>query len=174
MLSEFKMKVKIIRLNDMKAIEAQIKQPLDLALPSLTDGWRFNFKKHSKKLGFQTYILVCDETPKNIEACLIFQLRAKVEPYMAYIEIAPHNKGKTKRYDNVAGCLIAYACRLSFLHGAGHFKGRLTFDVMEQSKQDEVKVMAIYCQKYGALKWGDTTMVISPEIGEKLIDTFLN
>jgi hypothetical protein len=167
-------KVQIIRVNDGQTIEAQIKQPLELILPSITDGWRFNFKKHSKKGGFQTYILICDETPTIIEACLVFQLRAKVEPYMAYIEIAPHNKGKAKRYDNVAGCLIAYACRLSFLNGVGHFKGWLTFDVMEQSKQDELKLMAVYCQNYGALKWGDTTMVISPEIGEKLIDKFLN
>ncbi len=168
------MKVRIIRVIDSRAIDAQIIQPSGFMLPSITDGWRFNFKKHSKKSSFQTYILVCDETPKIIEGCLTFQLRNRVEPYMAYIEIAPHNKGKTKRNDNVAGCLIAYACRLSFLHGKEHFKGWLTFDVMEESKQDEIKLMAIYCQKYGALKWQDTTMVISPEVGEKLIAKFLN
>lgn len=89
-----------------------------------------------------------------------------------YVEIAPHNKGKTKHYDKVAGCLIAYACRLSFWEGIGHFKGWLTFDVLEENKEDEIKLFALYCQKYGALKWGETTMVISPEIGEQLIDNF--
>lgn len=93
---------------------------------------------------------------------------------MAYVEIAPHNKGKAKRYDHVAGCLIAYACRLSFLHGIEHFKGWLAFDVMEESKEDEIKLMTLYCKKYGALQWKDTTMVISPEVGEKLIEKFLN
>lgn len=168
------MKVKIIRVIDSQTVDAQIIQPFGLTLPSITDGWRFNFKKHSKKISFQTYILVCEETPKIVEGCLTFQLKDTVEPYMAYIEIAPHNKGKTKRHDNVAGCLIAYACRLSFIVGVEHFKGWLTFDVMEESKEDEIKLMAVYCQKYGALKWGDTTMVISPEVGEKLIAKFLN
>lgn len=97
-----------------------------------------------------------------------------VEPYMAYIEIAPHNKGKTKIHDHVAGCLIAFACRLSFLFGVDHFKGWLAFEVMEENKDDEVKLMAVYCEKYGALKWGDKMMVISPEVGELLITKFLN
>lgn len=168
------MKVKIIRVSDNQIIEALIKQPTGLTLPSITDGWRFNFKKHSKKAGFQTHILVCAETPNIIEGCLTFQLRESVEPYMAYIEISPHNKGKNKQYDKVAGCLIAFASRLSFLFGKEHFKGWLTFDVMQENKQDEMKLMAIYCQKYGALKWKETTMVISPEIGEQLINKFLN
>ncbi len=168
------MNVKIIRVGDNQTIDALIKRPSGLALPSITDGWRFNFNKHSKKANFETYILVCEETPGIIEGCIIFQLKDAVEPYMAYIEIAPHNKGKAKRYNNVAGCLISYACRLSFKYGKEHFKGWLTFDVMEEHKQDEIKLMAVYCQKYGALKWGETTMVISPEVGENLIAKFLN
>ncbi|MCF0056334.1 hypothetical protein [Dyadobacter sp. CY356] len=168
------MKVKIFRISDRQTIEAQIIQPSGLSIPSITDGWRFNLKKHSKRAGFQTYILVKEATPKIIEGCLTFQLRETVEPYMAYIEIAPHNKGKTKIHDHVAGCLIAFACRLSFIYGLEHFKGWLAFDVMEENKEDELKLMAVYCEKYGALKWRDKTMVISPEAGEQLITKFLN
>lgn len=158
---------------DNQAVEAQIIKPARVTLPSITDGWRFNFKKHSKKANFQTYILVSSETPDQIEGCLIFQLKDAVEPYMAYVEVAPHNKGKNKHYDKVAGCLIAFACRLSFIHGKGDYKGWLTFDVMEESEKAKVKLMTIYCVKYGALKWGDTTMVIPPEGSEKLINNFL-
>jgi len=43
------MKVKIVRLLDKQAVEAQIINPARVTLPSITDGWRFNFKKHSKK-----------------------------------------------------------------------------------------------------------------------------
>jgi len=168
------MKVKIIKLSDNQQVDATILPCLKVKLPSITDGWRFNFKSHSKKKGFQTYILVCDDTLTEIEGCLTFELRGKVEPYMAYIEIAPHNKGKRKRYEKVAGCLIAYACRLSFISGQDHYKGWLAFDVFEENKQDEIKLMAMYCEKYGAIKWGDTTMVISPEVGEKLINEYLN
>lgn len=168
------MKVRIIRLVDIKPVDARILSPLKVTLPSITDGWRFNFKSHSKKKGYQIYILVCDKTPNVIEGCLIFQLRDAIEPYMAYIEIAPHNKGVGKRYDKVAGCLIAYACRLSFKSGKDHFKGWLTFDVFEEDKKDEIKLMALYCKKYGALKWGETTMVLSPEVGEELINKYLS
>ncbi len=168
------MKVKLIRVADGKTIYGQIIRSAALVLPSLAEGWRFNFRKHSKKAGFQTYVLVCIDTPDSIEGCLIFQLRNNVEPYMAYIELAPHNKGENRRNDLVAGCLIAFASRLSFLYGIGHFKGWLTLDVMEDKKQDEIKLMALYCKKYGALKWGDTTLVINPEAGEKLIAQFLN
>ncbi|RYU93447.1 hypothetical protein [Emticicia agri] len=168
------MKVKIVRCIDNESIEAKIMSPANVILPSITDGWRFNFKKHAKKKQFQTYILVATTTPDEIEGCLIFQLKDTVEPYMAYIEIAPHNKGTEKRYEKVAGCLIAYACRLSFISGKNHFKGWLAFDVMEENKDDEIKLMALYSQKYAAMKWGETTMVLSPEAGENLINKYLN
>ena len=168
------MKIKIIRVSDGQAIDSEIIQPSDVVLPSLTEGWRFNFKKHSKKTAYQTYVLVCEATPKTIEGCLIFRMKDTIEPYMAYVEIAPHNKGEKRRFKNVAACLIAYACRLSFILGKDDYKGWLAFDVLEESKQDEIKLMSMYSKKYGALKFGETTMVIPPEAGEKLITEFLN
>lgn len=93
---------------------------------------------------------------------------------MSYVEISPHNQGKNKRYAHVAECLIAFACRLSFIHGSGAFKGWLAFDVLEEKKENEIRLMALYCGKYGALRFGETTtLVIPPEAGEKLIDAFL-
>jgi hypothetical protein len=168
------MEVRIVRTADGKNQDAEIGKPDNRNLPSITDGWRFNFKKHSKNRGFATYILTCKDTPGVIEGCLTFQMRYKVEPYMAYVEIAPHNRGKENRFDNVAGCLIAFACRLSYIEGKEHFRGWLTFDVLEEKKEDELKLMALYCKDYGAMKWGETTLVISPEAGEKLIEKFLN
>ncbi|WP_138475071.1 hypothetical protein [Dyadobacter bucti] len=166
------MKVNIIRLKDNQRVESNIIKPNGLPLPNLGDGWRFNFEKHSKGTFNETFVLITDEMPQEIEGCLIFRLE-KGEPYMAYIETAPHNKGASRRFDKVAGCLIAFACRLSFIHGEGHFKGWLAFDVLEMYKDDKVKLMSMYCQKYGALKWGETTMVISPEAGERLINQYL-
>jgi len=169
------MNVKILRVKDKTLIDAQIvgSKPIKIALPSFSDGWRFDFNKHSKKKGFTTYVLICEETPDKIEGCLIFVMRDNVEPYMAFIEIAPHNKGKTKKYDKVAGCLIAFACQLSFIRGKGDFEGYLAFDVLEEDKEDEVKLMAMYSTKYNAFKVGETMMIIPPLAGKKLIDEFL-
>ncbi len=93
---------------------------------------------------------------------------------MAYIEVAPINKGGNKEKENVAACLIAFACRLSFINGEDDYQGWLAFDVLEESKEDETKLMAMYSKKYYALKFSETTMVIPPKGGEILINEFLN
>ncbi len=169
------MKVKILNVNDNIFVGAEIIDTAQskIALPSITEEWRFNFKKHSKKEGFKTYILICEETPNNIEGCLVFKMKDKIEPYMAFIEIAPHNKSGNRKYDKVAGCLIAFACRLSFIYGEGDYKGWLAFDVLEEQKENEIKLMSLYSKKYNALRFGTTTMVIPPDGSEKLINEFL-
>lgn len=144
-------------------------------LPSINDNWRFNFNKHSKKKEFKTYVLITDENKTMAQGCLIFEMRETVEPYMAYIEVAPHNRGNNKVYDRIAGCLIAYACRLSFIYGERDYKGWLAFDVLEESKENEIRLMALYSSKYKAMRIeNSTTMIISPENGESLINEFLN
>jgi hypothetical protein len=169
------MQVKILKVNEDILVDAEIidSSKRRLTLPSITEGWRFNFKKYSTQKNHQTYILVCEETPNNIEGCLIFKMKDKVEPYMAFVEISPENKGKIKKYDKVAGCLIAFACRLSFIKGENDFKGWLAFDVLEEDEENEIRLMSLYSKKYGALRFGKTMMVIPPEGGEKLIKEFL-
>ena len=165
------MNVKILRVKNDTLIDAQIIDPksVKIELPSVTTGWRFNFNKQVKKAGFETYILVKEDTPDIIEGCLTFEMKNKVEPYMSFIEVAAHNQGKDKKYEKVAGCLIAFACRLSFKRGDGW----LAFDVLEEKKEDEIKLMAMYSIKYGALRYDQTMMVIPPEGGIKLISEFL-
>jgi hypothetical protein len=170
------MKVKILNIEENVYVEGLIldSKSISIVLPSVVDGWKFNFNKHSKKQGFETYVLVKEETSEVIEGCLIFEMKAKVEPYMAFVEVAPHNQGKHKLYDRVAGCLIAFACRLSFIKGSINFKGWLAFDVVELEKENEIKLMSLYSNKYKALRYGETTMVISPIGSEQLINDFLN
>jgi len=89
---------------------------------------------------------------------------------MAFIEIAPHNQGKKRKYDRVAGCLIAYACRLSHTHGNGY----LSFHVSEENNKDQIKLMAHYSTKYHAQRIEDTKeMIIVPQDGQKLISLYL-
>lgn len=171
------MEVKIKRIEGNVLVDAKISDSklVKITLPSVTDGWRFNFNKYGKQKGYETYVLVSEETSDKIEGCLTFEMKEEVEPYMAYVEVAPHNQGEVKEYENVAGCLIAFACRLSFAKGQGDFEGYLAFDVMEERKEDETKLMALYSNEYNALRLGDsTTMIIPPVGGQKLIDEFLN
>lgn len=169
------MQVFIYKIHYKQDIQAQIVLSKTTSLlPSITEGWRFNFKSNTRKEKLQTYVLTTVETPEIIEGCLSFKMRDQTEPYMAYIELAPHNKGKNRIYDEIAGCLIAFACRLSFKHGEGPYKGWLAFDVLEEDPINEKKLMTVYSSKYGAVRFGQTTtMIISPEAGEKLIQLYL-
>jgi hypothetical protein len=169
------MKVKIIKTSTEEWINALIKKGTISQMPSIQQGWRFNFDKELKKLsGAIGYLLVTEETSDVVEGCMIFMLNKKMIPYMAYLEIAPHNKKDKRKYDHVAGCLIAFAYQQSVIYGKDHFRGILFFDVMEENKADEIKLMALYSSKYYAKRWDGTTMVIMDEDGEALVRNYLD
>ena len=67
------MKVKILETATKSEITSQINLVTKnkSKLPSLNEGWRFNFSKHSRRKDCETYILTTDIAPKNIEGCLI-------------------------------------------------------------------------------------------------------
>ncbi len=169
------MKVKLIKMATAEEVEALIKKGNVSEMPSIQQGWRFNFDKELKKLKNATgYLLVTEEAPEVIEGCMIFQLIDKQQPYMAFVEVAPHNKRNTKTYDYVAGCLIAFAYQLSVTEGVGDYNSMLQFDVMEEKKEDEIKLMALYSTKYHAKRWNGTTMVIMDEDGEALVKKYIS
>ena len=167
------MDVKILDVETKSEIKSQIYSVTKRKskLPSIIDGWRFNFSKHSKKKDYETYVLTTDKTPEIIEGCLIINTKSPYQVYMAFVEVAPHNRGNEKKHEKVAGCLIAYACRQSFINGQ---EGYLAFDVHEEREEDEIKLMNMYSQKYNAVRLDNsTTMIILPEGSENLISEYL-
>lgn len=168
------MKIKLENAATGETVVAEIKKPGSIALPSIQENWRFNFHKHAKLPNATAYVLTNVETPEVIEGCLIFQMLEKQEPHMAFVEVAPHNRGNNRKVNLVAECLIAFACRLSFQQGEGDYKGWLSFTVSESDPKDQIKLMALYSEKYGAIRVDKTTtMFIDPEGGESLIERYL-
>ncbi|NTS43029.1 hypothetical protein HRG84_19240 [Flavisolibacter sp. BT320] len=166
-------KCKIVEISSDVLVNAVIRKANDKELPSIQDGWGFNFGKRLKELrNAAAYVLTVEKEPGAIQGCLIYQLQDKTIPYMAYLEVAPHNKGKKRKYDYVAGCLIAFAYRQSLLADSP-YDGYLVFDVQEEKDENQVKLMAVYSRKYGAQSISDTTMVIELDSGIKLIKDFL-
>src|SRR5687768_6804382 len=103
------MKVKILDMATDVLVNALIRPATVAELPTLQEGWRFNFKKLSRSPNTQAFVLVREDTAELIEGCLLFEMKNKLIAYMSYVELAPHNKGDDKRCDYVAGCLIAFA-----------------------------------------------------------------
>lgn len=169
------MKIKILKVSTDELVGATIIDGKKIQLPSIQDGWRFNFDKHSKALpNAETYVLTTEDTPETVEGCLIFQMVDKKIPYMAFLEIAPHNQQSPKRYDYIAGCLIAFAFKLSVQKGKGDYQAQLFFDVQEEKEEDAKKLIKLYRSKYGALHLEGTKLVIIDEAGHHLINKYLD
>lgn len=168
------MEIKILKVSTDELVGATILDGKKVKLPSIQDGWRFNFDKLSKTLSnAETYVLISEESPETVEGCLIFQMADKKIPYMAYLEVAPHNQASPKRYDYIAGCLIAFAFKLSVQKGKGDYQAQLFFDVQEEKEENAKKLVELYRTKYGALFLGETTLVIIDDAGYNLISKYL-
>ena len=148
-----------------KLIKSEI-VPIDKrTIPLKKDGWNFNWRQLSKEENGQTFILRTINSPNQVEGAL--QLKFEYDMLvMDALELAPQNIGqKTKRYDYVAGCLIAFACRESFKI-EGDYKGFLTF-------VSKTNLIEWYAKKYGAELALGQRMFIDWENGEKLIEKYL-
>jgi len=161
------MKVLLLEVASQKLIDAELVPAKISDMKGITDGWDFSWKKHFNLPNSKAFKIVLKSEPEVVQGLLLFQMLGKEEPYMAYLESAPHNKGKAKQFDFVAGCLISRACQLSFLEGKGHYEGYLAFKCMDE------KVIKVYANKYGAIRVDRTFMFINPTIGKQLITEYL-
>lgn len=148
-----------------KLIETEI-VPMDKKIiPFKKDGWNFNWRKLSSEENGETFILRTINSPNQIEGALQLKIEYNML-VMDALELAPHNIGhKNKRYDHIAGCLIAFACRESFKI-IGDYKGFLTF-------VSKTNLIELYVQKYGAELALGQRMFIDWDAGERLINEYL-
>lgn len=157
--------VYILDTKSNRLVEAEIIVAESKNVPLKKDGWKFNWKQLVQEQDAQTLILRTLMTPHIVEGALHLKVENEML-IMDAVEIAPHNVGRTnKRYDYVAGCLIAFACRESFKL-EGNYKGFLTF----VSKTNLIKW---YSDKYGAELAFKQRMFIDSEAGIKLINEYL-
>ena len=147
-------------------IEGEIVEASFKGMPLKKDGWNFNWRTIFKKKHTETFVLRLKSNPESIQGVL--QLRIQEEMLiMDLVEIAPHNIGREdKRYDYVAGCLIAFACRESFKLESS-YKGFLTFE-------SKTKLIDWYMEKYYAKIAMGQKMFIEPDDGQNLINEYLN
>lgn len=87
--------------------------------------------------------------------------------YMNNIEVAPHNYGRYGKYENVAGCLFAFACNKSLEIGKENYNGFVSFDA-------KTEFIQFYQEKYGATVARGQKMFFDPAAGKALIDKYLN
>jgi hypothetical protein len=147
-------------------VESEIVLMNPKSVPFKKDGWKFNWRRLSKENNGCVYVLRTLNSPEQTEGALYLRFEHEML-IMEALELAPYNIGqKGKRYDYVAGCLIAFGCRESFKIESD-YKGFLTF-------VSKTNLIRWYAVKYGAELALGQRMFIDWEAGERLIEKYLN
>ncbi|MFN8579286.1 MAG: hypothetical protein U0354_20865 [Candidatus Sericytochromatia bacterium] len=158
------MKIEKKKTNEL--LDAEILQVKTLAeVPLKKNGWAFNWQKLYKEQGF-IYKLVIENNPDEIQGVMKFSIKNDEMVYLENIEIAPHNIGSNGKYDLVAGSLLAFCCKQSFILGKNAYNGVVVFD-------SKTVLIDFYKQKYGATLLFDRRMCFYPDISQKLINRYL-
>lgn len=160
------MKVKVLNKKTGEEEIAEIKRIARNELPLKKDGWNFNWRELFKIEGSEIFKISRLESPKQIEGIVMLTMFNEEMLFMNNIEVAPHNIGEGKRYENVAGCLLAFVCRESFEKGKGNYYGFLSFD-------SKTELIGLYHNKYGASIAVGHKMYFDPEAGKKLMEKYL-
>ena len=124
------------------------------------DGWNFDWSLESK---YEVYKLVLENM--NEPPGLISLADGMDDNYIEvmHLEAAPQNIGKNKKYDFVAGILMAHSCQLSFDRG---YEGWVTFESKTTLKKH-------YAKAYGAKDTGMRCMYINTPAAHKLVANYL-
>jgi len=161
------MEVQILETKTNKNRLAEIARAMLKEMPKKKDGWNFTWRTLFKVEGSETYKIVLKDGVSEIEGMLMLTLMNDEMMYMNTIEVAPRNYGSKGKYDNVAGCLIAYACLRSFELGKNNYEGFLTFE-------SKTELIRLYHDRYGARLAAGQRMFIEPEVSLELIEKYLS
>jgi len=134
----------------------------DLA-PRKRDGWSFNWIKAYKETPQSIFALI--ETTNERVHGVVQLINDDGMLIMQLLELAPYNIGAKKEYSNVAGILIAFACKQAFKLET-NYQGYLTF-------VSKTKLVELYKTKYLATQTIGNRMYIDPIAGNKLINKYL-
>lgn len=161
--------MKVILLERETGIQksAVVQRILRKELPLKKNGWSFNWRTLFKVEGSEIFKLSLEESPDEIQGIVMLTMFNDEMLFMNNVEVAPHNIGKNKKYDNTAGILLAFACKKSFEKGKGNYNGFLSFD-------SKTELIELYHEKYGATLAMGHKMYFDPEAGKKLMKEYLN
>lgn len=155
--------MKIYNKRDKAYLEVEILKATKGQLPLKKNGWAFNWNLILKNNRGEVYILrtKSDSLIQGVVQIVIDNGMLTME----IIEIAPWNIGSKKKYDFVAGILIAFCCKQTFKLKSS-YKGYLTFT-------SKSKLIEHYKSKFGAVQAIGQRMYIGPFQGKKLMTKYL-
>lgn len=133
----------------------------DLKTISKKNGWNFNWKSEFADLSKSVFKLTISNNSIVIQGLVSYSIEED-HIYMHLLENAPFNVGKGKIYEGVAGNLVAYICKTSFLHG---HEGFVAFTAKTQ-------LIKHYEQALGAYTLGGHRMIIPTDSSRYLVNKY--
>lgn len=154
--------MKLIKTDDGSIIEAEIVpiKKLDYFTVRTSNQFDFDWKTERKNMVF-VLKSVEDQLILGVMSLMKFPKENRI--HLSLIEVAKMQQGKNKEIKNIAGCLIAFACSISFSLNYFGF-------VSLESKTD---LIDYYISEYGFKRYGKFLAIDSPE-AILLIKKYLN
>jgi hypothetical protein len=155
--------VKLINLYSNRAFEAEIVEVDDEEFEMLRNSDQFEFDWYKEK-GSEVYKIVeqYQDTPEIFGLISISDITDEFRIHINLVENSNDNKGKNKKNDRVAGCLLAFACSIAFERGYLGFT----------SLVPKTELIGLYVNKYGFQQYG-RQLVIDQQDAIGLIKKYL-
>ena len=109
-----------------------------------SDQFEFDWKVEKKKKNDLYKLYLLDEKDEILGLLSLKDVKSELRIHINLIEISSNNIGRGKKYDRIAGCLIAYACQLSFDKSYDGFV----------SLVPKSRLIDHYCKEYGFEQFG--------------------
>lgn len=140
--------MKLLDIETQNVIEAEILEveDEDFQLIRASGQFQFDWTEEKENLLFKI-VSVMEEAEAGQEILGLLSLTDIPEEFRVHInlvETSDENKGKNKKIDWIAGCLLAFAVQISFA------KGYLGFT----SLVPKTELIALYVKKYGFSQYG--------------------
>ncbi len=124
------------------------------------DQFEFDWAREKKNFVFKIHKKNEDEILGLIS---LIDITRELRIEIHLLEISKNNIGKNKEIDRLAGCLIAYACRIAYQKDYGGFVSLVS----------KTKIIKLYKEKYGFKEMG-THLFTELHNSNFLINEYLN
>lgn len=154
--------MKVIHKESGDAYEAIIKEMLPSDYIDVKKGKGFVFNWEGESANEVYKIFLKEEEGQILGLISIIDYPEEFRIHINLVEVSTVNVGKIKKLENIAGCLIAFACTLAFKRGYGGFVSLLP----------KTKLIALYQEKYGFRQYG-RLLAVEFESSKNLIDKYI-
>jgi hypothetical protein len=127
------------------------------------EDWNFDWNKELNTANKRIFKLVTKDEPTTIQGLISIEDKND-HIFMHLIENAIHNKDKDRKYNGVAGNMVAFACKTAFELG---YDGFISFISKTALKQHYQKTLG------AKILFGDT-MVIETNEAKILVEKYFN